>query len=416
MTSIVLPSPVNRFLHVAVFLFIPVAIAAPHMVTWEIIIGGLTALYYNRKYSLTKFSQPLIFILLAIPFWALITSLWAKYPVSSLLTSLKILGLITLGLYWCRFTSSLPSQIQKSLVKSLVSGLLCGLFFLTVDLYFDKPWQTFWQKSSAKAFAQGSLMMSLAMWPTALWILRLPYSFYQRSGLLISLVIFFFSLLLQIDCDTSFIGLFMGICVFLGTLLLPRLTSWGMRFLIPLFIASFPFISLFAFKPEYISTYNAYFHSPSYIERLYLWNDVATTIFEHPWKGVGADGTRQHEKSQHIRTWAFTDQAGEHREVKTNRFGIHPHNAILQLWLELGVFGLVLGIYLAYRVLLKIYCGHLTSLEKAISSGLFVGTFLIIWVNLGIWQNWWNAGLWMIIGLTIGMFKNKRETDEKVCS
>ena len=414
MRPVVLSPFVHRLLHVIIFLFIPVAIVAPRIVVWEIIIGGLVGLYYSRKQSLTQIPLPLNIIILMIPLWALVTTLWAKYPISSLMTSLKILALVVLGLYWCRLTLSVPQQTRKSLITALIVGFLFGLLFLIGDIWFKNPWQIFWGKSSAKALAQGSLLISLVAWPIILWVLRRPYSIYGRIGLLVSLLISIFWVLLQIDCDTSFIGLFMGICVFLGTLSFPRLTSFGMRLFVPIIIISFPFISLFAFKPEHIPTYNTYLHEISFIDRFYIWNDVAATILEHPWKGIGVDGTRYHEKNQELREWQFIDEAGKKHKIQTQRFGIHPHNAILQLWLELGFVGFILGILLPCQVLRQIYCTNLSLVEKAVSSGLFTGVFLVVWVNLGFWQNWWIAALWIIVGLTISMLKGRGEISEKV--
>lgn len=414
MTPVILSPFVYRLLHVVIFLLVPIAVIAPHIVVWEVITGGLAGLYYSRKQSLSALPKPLIAILLMIPLWGLVTSFWAEYPLSSLTASLKVLTLVILGIYWCRLTLSLPQSTRKSLITSLIAGLLLGILFLISDIWLGNPWQYFWQKTSAKAFSQGSLIISLAAWPAALWVLRRPYAFYWRVGLLICLLSSLFWVLLQIDCDTSFLGLFMGICIFLGTLCLPRLTSWGMRFFIPVLIASFPFISLFAFKPEHIPTYNIYLQSTSYIDRLYLWNDVATTILDHPWGGLGMDGTRYHEKTKNTRDWSFIDQTGNQHKVQTQCFPIHPHNAILQLWLELGLLGFILGILLAYQVLQQVYRSSLPPIEKAVSAGLFTGTFLIMWVSLGFWQNWWISGLWVIIGLTIAMFEDKEEANEKI--
>lgn len=414
MTPVILSPFVHRLLHIIIFLFIPVAIVAPHMVVWEVIIGGLVGLYYSREQSLTELPSSLIITLLMIPLWGLVTALWAEHPASSLTMSLKVLALIILGLYWCRFTLNLPHGTRTSLITALITGLLFGLLFLLMDTWFGNPWQLFWRKTSAKAFAQGSLLISLVAWPTTLWILQRRYSTYWRIALLTPLLISIFWILLQIDCDTSFIGLFIGVCVFLGTLSLPRLTSWAMRFFIPVLIISFPFISLFAFKPEHIPAYNTYLHTSSFLDRLYIWNDVATTILDHPWKGIGMDGTRYHEKTREFHSWVYKDSTGKQKEIQTQRFGVHPHNAILQLWLELGFLGFILGILLPYQILFQIYRTNLFSIEKAVSAGLFTGSFLVVWVNLGFWQNWWISGLWIIIGLTISMFKGKEETNEKV--
>lgn len=414
MMPVALSPLANRFLIILIFLFIPTSIVAPHAIVWEVILGGLIALYYSRKQRLVEFPQPLLAVLLAVPLWGIVTSLWSHHPIDSLLMGLKVLALVILGIYWCRLTLSLAPMTRKSVINALIGGLFLGLFFLFIDAYFENPWQTFWVKSSSRAFAQGSLMISLAAWPAILWAFRRPHSLGLRISLVICLLLSIFWTLFQIDCDTSFIGLFLGFCVFIGTLLLPRITSWSMRLFLPLFILSFPFISLYAFKPENIPSYNAYIYSPSYVDRLYIWNEVATSIFEHPWQGIGMDGTPHHEKTQIIRKWSYIDKQGTSHDIQSACFAMHPHNAILQLWLELGFGGVILGILLIHLTLIQIFRTNLTSIEKAVSAGLFTGSFMIIWVNLGFWQNWWISGLWIIIGLTITMFKRKREINESV--
>jgi exopolysaccharide production protein ExoQ len=413
MAPIVLAPFVQRLLTVFIFLLLPTALLGPHGVVWEIIVAGFIGLYYGQKHQLADFPKPLMAALLAFPLWGLVTALWAEYPLAAALMSLKVLSLIILGVAWCRFTLSLHPDAQKPLLNALIAGLLMATFLLFINCWMGNTWQHFWHKDTSKAFSQGSLIMSLAAWPTALWILQRPYSFLFRASLIIALLLGVFWSLFQMDCDTSYMGLFLGLIVFASTLIFPRLTARGMRLFVPLFIILFPIVSLYAFKPAYMPTYNTYIQSASYLDRLYIWNEVATTIVDHPWKGIGMDGTAFHEKRQIAREWLFTDKQGKLHKVHSNLFGVHPHNAILQLWLELGFFGVILGVVLTNLVLRQIYLSHLTTLEKAFSAGLFTGTFLIVWVSLGFWQNWWIAGLWMIIGLTITMFNNKRDIHER---
>lgn len=414
MTPVILSPFANHILKSLIFLFIPLSIMAPHGVVWEIIIAGLIGLYYSRTHTLEKLPKPMVVVLFMIPLWGLLSSLWSKYSIHSLTSSLKIFALVFLGIFWCRLTLSLPPNIKKYLMQALLVGLLTGIVFLLIEEWLGSPWRYFWNKTSAKAFAQGSLMISLVAWPVILWILQRPYSFSWRLSMLVSLLAVVFLTLLQIECDTSYIGLLLGICVFLGTLYLPRLTSWGMRLFVPLIIISFPIISLYAFKPEYIPTYNKYIHSASYIDRMYIWNDVTNSIVEHPWLGIGMDGSRSHEKTQLIREWKYTNENGKVIKNQTACFPIHPHNAILQLWLELGFLGVIMGTLLAYLALFYIYKTNLSPIEKAIRAGLFTNAFLVVWVNLGFWQNWWISGLWIIIGLTISVFDGRRETNETV--
>ena len=414
MKPVILSLAAQRFLNFIIFLFIPLSILAPHSVVWEIVIAGLIGLYYHDKQQLYVLPRYLVIVLFAIPLWGLVTSLWSINPKASLLASLKILSLVILGFSWCRLTLSLSEESQKSLIKAFLGGLFFGLLLLSAEKILGNPWRIFWEKSSSKAFAQGSLVISLAAWPALYWIWQRHYSKPVRFGLIISLFISIFWNLFQIDCDTSFVGLFLGICTFGSTLLFPRTTSLGMRLGVPLFIILFPLISLNLFKPENIPTINTYTHSSSYIDRIYIWNEVATSILEHPWKGIGMDGTPYHKKGKMIREWTFSDHNGVSQKLQSTRFALHPHNAILQLWLELGFLGMILAILLTYLTLYQIYQTNFSRPEKAICAGLFTGIFIIIWVNLGFWQSWWISGLWIIIGLTMSLFKRKRETYERV--
>lgn len=414
MKPVILSLAIQRVLNFIIFLFIPLSLMAPHSIVWEIVIAGLIGLYYNYKQELYVLPRYLVMVLFAIPLWGLLTSLWSINPKASFLASLKILSLVTLGLSWCRLTLSLSEDAQKSLIKAFLGGLFFGLLLLSAEKILGNPWRIFWEKSSAKAFAQGSLMISLAAWPALYWVLERPYSKLVRLSLSISLFFSIFWGLFQIDCDTSYIGLFLGICAFISTLLFPRITSFGMRLCIPLFIILFPIISLNVFKQENIPTINTYTHSSSYLDRIYIWNEVATSILEHPWKGIGIDGTPHHQKNKMIREWAFTDHNGISMKMQSPRFALHPHNAILQLWLELGFLGVILAILLTYLTLHQIFRTKLVPTEKAICTGLFTGIFIIVWVNLGFWQSWWISGLWIIIGLTITLIKGKRDTYARV--
>jgi len=397
-----------------IFLFIPIAIVAPHGIVWEIIIGGLIGIYYNQKHPLENLPKPLTISIFAIPLWALLSSAWTNFPFNSFTTSLKVFALVILGYYWCRFTSNLSLDLRKSLIRALIGGLFIGVLFLLIETWLGNPWQTFWQKTSAKAFTQGSLMITLTTWPAILWVIRRPVSLVLRALMVICLFSLIGWTLAQIDCDTSFIGLIMGIGAFLGIISFQSITSWSMRIITPILITVFPLISFLFFKPEYIPEYNMYIHSPSYIDRLYIWNDVATSIFENPWKGLGIDGTRYHEKAHLIRNWSYLDSKGHVQKNQSARFGIHPHNVILQLWLELGFVGYILGIFLAQQILRNIFQAHLSLSERGIAAGLFTSTFIVVWVNVGFWQNWWISGLWVIVGLTLAMCKNKKESHEKI--
>ena len=78
---------------------------------------------------------------------------------------------------------------------------------------------------------------------------------------------------------------------------------------------------------------------------------------------------------------------------------LHPHNAVLQLWLELGAVGAVIGAAIAIVALL-----HATSPAhgRGTRIGMTAATAAALTVAAtayGIWQGWWMSALWLIAAL-----------------
>ena len=82
---------------------------------------------------------------------------------------------------------------------------------------------------------------------------------------------------------------------------------------------------------------------------------------------------------------------------------LHPHNAALQFWLELGVPGVVLFallIALAWRALARAAWPRLFVAAAAASLTIgLVGCF----ATYGIWQEWWLGTLWFSLFLVLTM-------------
>jgi len=87
------------------------------------------------------------------------------------------------------------------------------------------------------------------------------------------------------------------------------------------------------------------------------------------------DGTPHHEKRAIMREWSYIDQQGVLMNTQSTRFAIHPHNAILQLWLELGFLGVILGILLVHLTLFHIYRTSLAPIEKSRLCRIIHGNF-----------------------------------------
>jgi exopolysaccharide production protein ExoQ len=88
---------------------------------------------------------------------------------------------------------------------------------------------------------------------------------------------------------------------------------------------------------------------------------------------------------------------------------LHPHNAILQVWLELGLPGIILYLGLGVFTIMSIVDRHRSKFESAMMFGQFSTIMIIANLSFGIWQAWWISTIWVSAALMV-MVSEKRQT------
>lgn len=122
--------------------------------------------------------------------------------------------------------------------------------------------------------------------------------------------------------------------------------------------------------------------STSGLHRLYIWQFTAENIQKHPFIGFGFDASRALPGGKEIaaENWA--------------KMPLHPHNAALQVWLELGLPGaLVLaGLFLAAGF-------AIARIEERLARAVCLASLLAacapLMASFGVWQSWWLGSLTM---------------------
>jgi exopolysaccharide production protein ExoQ len=125
----------------------------------------------------------------------------------------------------------------------------------------------------------------------------------------------------------------------------------------------------------------------SVVPRLELWAFVGETIQQRWLTGYGIDCARFIPRDH----WDWT--------YFTNILIYHPHNAVLQIWLETGIAGVMLaflGLTGLFRTLWRIPVEG-----QRLALTVITGTMLFAIVSWGLWQAWWVGALFFINGLTL---------------
>lgn len=117
--------------------------------------------------------------------------------------------------------------------------------------------------------------------------------------------------------------------------------------------------------------------------RLLIWSFIGDHIAERPILGWGLDAAR-----------AIPGGKDEIRPGQ-NKLPLHPHNAALQVWLELGVPGAVLFALFLGWLWLRLAAAPWPRLYAAAAGGSLTAASAVAFAGWGIWQEWWLATLAM---------------------
>ena len=86
---------------------------------------------------------------------------------------------------------------------------------------------------------------------------------------------------------------------------------------------------------------------------------------------------------------------GERKKIYAEPIPLHPHNAILQIWIELGLVGAVIFALFLGSIFLAIKKVSNSPWEAATCYGMMVSGLTISGLSYGIWQSWWLCTLFL---------------------
>jgi len=121
----------------------------------------------------------------------------------------------------------------------------------------------------------------------------------------------------------------------------------------------------------------------SWEERVFNWEMLYGKIMEHPFIGHGFDAVRTFNDTHTIR--GFEGRA---------LVSLHPHNAGLHLWVEVGFVGVILACVALYLGARKLTEPEVLSKPHMVAAtGLCAATTAMASLSYGVWQDWWWAAI-----------------------
>ncbi len=329
-----------------------------------------------REFSATLIS-PLGIAVLAFFGWCAVSIGWSEF---------RGVSLRAFGEFWLPIAAAavlaltLPQRLTPRVFAFLTGAfVLAGLIILAELQTGMALRKALGVRSDPYIFNRPVLTLLMLGVPLMVWFLSM-----KRAGgaYCLGLTLFLVAVTIQSESDAAVLGLAVVCLVFPLAWHAPRLT---------LVLAVIGFLAAVVLSPL-IGSISAQLITPEMHrmlatghskERVELWQSFGAVVREEPLKGTGFGVSPRMPDTE-----VASKVPVEHRPMLN--IG-HPHNAILQIWVELGLVGALLFLAVAFLCLRAMW--HLPHLTRSASLALLAGIVPVSLVGHGAWQGWWAASL-----------------------
>lgn len=329
--------------------------------------------------------------------WMAITALWALEPGGSLKKALGVGGLMAFGTVLALQIHRLDPALRRRMGWAAVAGLILGLSAILVECladglllrvmapeYYSHPVMT----------KRGAVIAVLVMWPALAFLVS-----QGRRAAAIALLLFTVGVVAYSPSGAGKLGLLAGAIAALGGWLLRERMFKILAGMVVFTVLTVPVMAQFIPTPQ--SMWDDYPHMVfSHHHRLKIWRFTGQRIAEHPIRGWGMDSSRAmpggNDEDVFHRIRPGTDMNEAFREAN---MPLHPHNAILQWELELGLPGLLLMGGLLAAICLTAGRRAVTRANGMLLSASALGTLATAAVAFGAWQSWWLSAVMLAVAL-----------------
>ena len=145
----------------------------------------------------------------------------------------------------------------------------------------------------------------------------------------------------------------------------------------------------------------------SWQHRLYIWDFTQGIIMKAPIFGYGMEASRHFPLPKTFLT--FYQNKEPLSPQAESLLPLHPHNAFLQLWLELGSIGVLMFFFLGVWFVFCMERRTNSIPMRALLGASFSATMVPSFVSFGLWQSWWMSTQIVLILTWVMVLSLKKE-------
>ncbi len=371
----------------------------PLLILMALLVLGLA---FRRQEERLKISWIAVAFFAVLALWGATTALWSVAPERSVSQALSLVGIAACGLVLLAGVRTLGPADRRRIGMGLLTGLGVASLFMAVEIWAGFPFYTHTSSRppTLDLFNRWTTIATLLIWPVLLWVGQNP-----KPWRIAAVLIPAFLVLVQMESIASLIALVLGTIAFFLAFHFPK------RAVIALICLTMAGVVLAPILPKHLPDPRAIWAAApslpgSAIHRIYIWKFVAERIEERPFQGWGLDTARNIPNKGHM-IWAVGD-GGE-------SLPLHPHNAVLQWWMEIGLPGAVIGGLFIVWLFVMILRRRMAPYPHAVFTGCLASAVTVALFGYGIWQTWWLATLFLTAVLLLGIAEKETRQGPTPC-
>lgn len=340
------------------------------------------------------FGRPVLVALALLVLWSLVSAAWAPDAWLAARGALKLAGSALAGALVISFAVQRGPESGRLVGCALAAGVIMTFLFLGIEVAFRDPISALFRNTVPPVQWYGhywlnpcAAVLSLLIWPVA-------FLAWRRWGGIVAFA--------MIGCVAA-MNVAIGYSTAAGAVIIGavgagfafrwgRGTGIGVTVAFAVVMVAAPVVSGKIVGPPTIADAPIKVRQVL-IHRLYIWQFTAQRIAEHPVRGWGMNASRSIPGGK---DHAFDPWRGDVGE----NLPLHPHNLMLQVWLELGLPGVVLFIVLGGLVLVPLAGPAVGRPAIAVRMGLACTALLVFSASYSTWSSWWLAALWLAAAMT----------------
>lgn len=362
-----------------------------------IIMSGYWRFLCKGEY---RISCPYLIYMSCISGLCLLSSVWSLKPADALEEALTVTAILCGSTFLFSLLRSIPLDGLRPYFWMLPVGLSVAAILCSIEIYLDMPLHKIIRATSeaktinSSVMNRGIVFAILCFFPAVAFIKSGIAE--RRVPLYILLIFSTLLMLFMTQSQSAQLAFLAGVIIFFA---FPYRYDSSYTLLAGVIIAALlltPLITQLMFYYFCFGAIHMDWLKQGYAaHRMEIWDFVSRYAMQNPLYGYGIEATRYVE--------AFDHRYMEHKQPTA----LHPHNFAVQIWIEFGLLGAILGSLFLTSILYRIK--RMAIPTARILLALFTTILCVSATGYGIWQAWWLGSLVLSIGLACLISEPKSE-------